>query len=462
MGQLNLWLLGLQHEWRQLVRSRVLWGWCVLIWVLSFWVLQAQYQEIQRYQGTRSATLSAQQHMWEHQGELNAHTAAHHGLYAFKPWQGLSLLEPGLQPVLGSQVFLEAHKQNTAEGRPSAQNPALSRLAPLSLASVFQILVPLALLVLGYGQLSHEREQGTLKMVSLYAGQLNRWGWNKYFALNLALLLLVTPAVLLSLVLQGQLASPRWDQTAVFLLSYVVYWQVFIFLTLILSGLTGSKQAFIGVLAFWSLNTLVVPRTLMSGQNLRTPLPTRGTFEAQIEADVSRLPSWYEREAALKISLKNSGVQKNLEGMILLESEAEETAVYQKRYRELYDRYARDLNTYQSWGWAFPLLHVQGLSQALAGSDFFHHYRFLQASEAYRQAFVKQLNRSIADHPEREAFSYKANQELWQALPPFTSDPLTLTEVLETQRQPLMALGFWCLLGALGYGFTLRKMRVLA
>ena len=63
-----------------------------------------QRQHAQAQQATRD--------QWLGQPPKNPHSAAHYGLYAFKPKTRLSMVDTGIDPYVGVAAWLEAHKQN--------------------------------------------------------------------------------------------------------------------------------------------------------------------------------------------------------------------------------------------------------------------------------------------------------------------------------------------------------------
>jgi len=65
---------------------------------------------------------------WLKQGEKNPHSAAHYGVYAFKPRLPLSLVDQGVDPYVGVASWLEAHKQNEFKFKPAQDATALARL----------------------------------------------------------------------------------------------------------------------------------------------------------------------------------------------------------------------------------------------------------------------------------------------------------------------------------------------
>lgn len=55
---------------------------------------------------------------WENQRQRNPHSAAHFGVYAFRPKKPLSLIDSGPGNFSGSSVWAEAHYQNPSRNRP--------------------------------------------------------------------------------------------------------------------------------------------------------------------------------------------------------------------------------------------------------------------------------------------------------------------------------------------------------
>ena len=51
---------------------------------------------------------------WLKNPDKNPHRMAHYGNFAFRKSTSLSVFEFGMEPFFGNAIFLEAHKQNTA------------------------------------------------------------------------------------------------------------------------------------------------------------------------------------------------------------------------------------------------------------------------------------------------------------------------------------------------------------
>jgi len=463
-----LWIIARQ-ELRRLLRSRRLQMLACMTWLLTGLALLSSWQETRHYLQLHHEIETRQQAMWNRQGELNPHTAAHHGLYAFKPWNSLSSWEPGLLPYLGSAVFLEAHKQHFEQYRAAQDQIRLSRLAPLSLASLFQYLVPLLIILLGYALISDERSQGTLKLLLVQGASPGQLFLGKALALGLTLGLLLAPMLLLGLVLLGLTAPLPWTRLLPFLAAYALYWLIFIWLSLLVSArLPNSRLALLGLLSFWFLNCLIVPRAGLGWLQAWHPLPTAAAFQQAIQAERESLPDWNTRQENLTQSLlaeyqleQVADLPVNLEGLILKASEADDTAIYSRHFAALYARYAQDSRRYAQWGWFFPTLALQNLSQALAATDFSQHHGFLQAAERYRFDYVQFLNQDIVARPDQSAFEYVSDQTLWQQIQPFSYSLPRVRQVLWQEADSLAALLLWVGLLLGGTPWLLKRMQVL-
>ena len=135
--------------------SAILVGSLLLVSLAHGWV-----QARKASQEHAAAQATAREH-WETQGEKNPHSAAHYGVYAFKPRLALSFVDEGVDPFTGTSVWLEAHRQNDFLLRPAQDATAAQRIGALTAAQVLQHLVPLLIVLLTFGAFASERERGT-------------------------------------------------------------------------------------------------------------------------------------------------------------------------------------------------------------------------------------------------------------------------------------------------------------
>ena len=71
---------------------------------------------------------------WLGQTKKNPHSAAHYGVYAFKPKSPLAIVDTGIDPYMGVAVWLEAHKQNEFKYRPAQDRTAVGRFGEMTAA----------------------------------------------------------------------------------------------------------------------------------------------------------------------------------------------------------------------------------------------------------------------------------------------------------------------------------------
>lgn len=137
---------------------------------------------------------------WVNQGSKNPHSAAHYGVYAFKPKAPLSFVDRGIDPWVGVAAWLEAHKQNEFKYRPAQDTTAVQRFGELTGATVLQVLIPLMIVMLTFSAFSTEREQGTLRQLLSLGVKRSHLAAGKALGIAWALGMLLIPATVLGVV----------------------------------------------------------------------------------------------------------------------------------------------------------------------------------------------------------------------------------------------------------------------
>lgn len=99
------------------------------------------------------------------QPDRHPHRMVHYGHYAFRTSPLLAALDPGVDAVTGQSIFLEGHRQNTAMFADARAGADLGGFAGLTPANIYQLLLPLLLIIIGHGMLLRERESGTLAVL---------------------------------------------------------------------------------------------------------------------------------------------------------------------------------------------------------------------------------------------------------------------------------------------------------
>ena len=88
---------------------------------------------------------------FEAQPDRHPHRMVHFGNFIFRPLPPLAAFDPGVDAFTGNSIFLEGHRQNSANFGDVRQSSLLVRFGQLTPAFVLQVIAPLLLIYLGYG-----------------------------------------------------------------------------------------------------------------------------------------------------------------------------------------------------------------------------------------------------------------------------------------------------------------------
>ncbi|WP_324675757.1 ABC transporter permease [Hymenobacter sp. GOD-10R] len=417
---------------------------------------RASYRTLQRERQVAQQTVNDQFH---HQPNRHPHRVAHYGSFAFRPKAGLSFLDAGLDSFTGTAVFLEAHQQNSVNFSQAQQASSLIRFGELTVAFVLQLLVPLLIIFLCFNAFAEEREAGTLKLLLSQGVSLRRVAWGKITGYGQAVALVVVPALALAawlLLAQESFAnSPdAWMRLALFGLSYVVYFFLWIVGAVVVSARQQhARTALVVLLGCWMLGGIILPKaTANLGANL-FPAITKAQLDAKVHEEAQKGINGHDpqdqRSAALKANLlkkyKVDSEEKlpvSVGGLVMAESEAYTSKVYQQHFAALTRTYERQ-NALTVWaGLLNPYQAIRPLSMGLAGSDFAHYVHFQQAAETYRYQLVQRLNglQASMGYGDKER---KLDAATWQAIPIFTYEAPPLGWALGYLLVPVLALLLW-------------------
>lgn len=194
-----LWSIARKELTVALRDGRVIWS-AVIFAVMLLAALASAAQRYAVISTERAAAQAIVDEQWKNQGEKNPHAAAHYGVYAFKPVTPLSFFDTGINSFTGVSIWLEAHKQNLAEGEPARDATAIARFGELTAAFTLQMLLPLLLILLAFASFAGEREQGTLRQVMSMGASPVDLLFGKALGSLAAAGLFIGPIVVLSLI----------------------------------------------------------------------------------------------------------------------------------------------------------------------------------------------------------------------------------------------------------------------
>ncbi|WP_247829915.1 ABC transporter permease subunit [Bradyrhizobium sp. 200] len=258
--------------------GRLLWAGALVI-VLMLIALAAGWNRHAQVSNERSVGQALDYEAWLQQGPRHPHDAAEQGMHVFKPQPPLAILDPGIEPFVGSTIWLQAHRQSELKFRPAQDATGLQRFGDLSPAWLLQVLMPLIVIVIGFGTMSGEYERGTLRQLLSLGVPTRSLLLGKALSLASAVLLLIGPACVIfaTIFLWSLPGADRWDvasRLGLLGLAYGLYLGFFTLLTIgVSSWVRSSRTALVLLLGFWVAATLIAPRTASEAANLLYPTP---------------------------------------------------------------------------------------------------------------------------------------------------------------------------------------------
>jgi ABC-2 type transport system permease protein len=414
--------------------------------------------------------------VWDGQGPKNPHSAAHYGVYAFKPAPPLSFADRGLSAYLGETVWLEAHWQNLASHRPAEDRTALQRFGELTAATVLQLLLPLVIVLLAFSAFSGEREAGTLRQLASLGVPGRALALGKAFGVAGALGLILVPAAAFGALILVSASPGSWAATlgraAVMAAGYLLYLAAFVGLALAVSAaLPSSRVALVTLLGFWIGNGLVVPRLVADLSERLHPVPTATAMWAAMREDMTNGidghdPADARRRELESRTLAQYGVAKvedlpvSFAGISLQAGEEYANQVFDRHYGALWGAYARQDRTHLAGALIAPLLAVRSLSMGLAGTDFAQHRHFVTAAEEYRRGLQRFLNGEMTRKARGLDFDYRADPAFWATAPRFQYEPPGLSSVLARQAPATSLLALWAAAASVAAVWAASRLRV--
>ncbi|MBC2652961.1 DUF3526 domain-containing protein [Novosphingobium flavum] len=468
------------NDWRLMARSRV--AQLALLMLLALAAVAALTAIAHRdHSNDLRARFQAQADQdFDGQPARHPHRMVHYGHFVFRPLPALAGFDPGVDAFTGSTIFLEGHRQNSANFGDVRQSSLLARFGQLSPAFVLQVLAPLVLIFIGFGLIAAERERGTLRLLRVHgrsAGEVLR---GKLLALAGIAAVLLLPACL---ALAWLTVSAQAEPVAAVLLTigYAGYLGLWVTGVVTVSALTRSARgALMALLGLWAVTTILVPRIGSDVALRMAPLPTRLETDIAIQRDLHRIgdshnpddPHFAAFKAGLLARYKVSRVEDlplNYRGLVAMEGERLTAGLFDRYAEAQFARQRRQAEVVNGLALLSPAVAVRSLSMALAGTDLEGHRRFLRQAEAYRYTIVQGLNRLQAEavtyvddgnrnsDPEA-ARRVRIDPRHWHDVPDFTYRSAGLGERIRAAAPGAAVLAVWLVLAAGALGLAARRL----
>lgn len=467
-----------RDELRLMARNRVAVIALVLLFfltlaaVLSSWSHQRGIAELRaRHQQAAAAAFKAQP-------DRHPHRMVHYGTFIYRPLGALAAFDPGVDAFTGNSMFLEGHRQNSANFGDVRQSSLLVRFGQLTPAFVLQVVAPLLLVFLGFGVLARETERGTLRVLMLQGvsrGQLVR---GKLAALGMVAAIVGLPAMIGFVAVIAQPETLVLPMAAI-ALGYALYLALWVVLILLASAFAKrGRDALLALLAIWTVAVVLLPRVAPDIAGAAVPLQNRLQTDVAIARDLRRLGDSHNPDdphlAAFKQSvLRRYGVTRvealpvNYKGLLAVEGERLTSSLFDRYASASFAAQAAQNRLVDAIGVLSPTITVRALSMAAADTDFAGHRRFLEQAEAYRYALVQRLNRMEADDvsyaddiAEGEGADRRKRiaADNWQQMPDFVFRPPSGAALATAALPGLTILGLWLALAALLLARVTRRL----
>ena len=398
-----------RHELRGAWRSGVL---AALAGVVALLLVAAAYAGITRYeldQSQRQRYAALVENQWRDQPDRHPHRVSHYGYLVFRPRAALGFFDSGLESFIGTSIFLEAHRQNTANFSDAAQDSGVRRFGELTMASVLHMLVPLLIFVIAGVSVAREREQGTLALLLSQAVSWSSLLRGKAIGGLLVVAGLVVPGAVVVLAWLAVRVQLEWTadlvtRAGLLTAGHVMFFVVCGGLAVFVSAMhSTSRGALVTLTSLWLLLWIITPRVLPSVATMLYPVPSRAAFDAEVERRVRALgdshnPSDPMFQALRERTLKAHGADTveelpfNYNGVVMTESEKLTTEEYRAHLGSIDAAYDQQARFVGAAGFISPYIAIRTVSMALAGVDAAHAIHFERQAEDYRYRLVQHLN----------------------------------------------------------------------
>ena len=405
---------------------------------------------------------------WLKNPDKNPHRMAHYGNFAFRKSTSLSVFEFGMEPFFGNAIFLEAHKQNTANFSEAGFSNSMLRFGEISTAMVLQILLPLLIFFLGFNAIAYERENGTLKLLLSQGISWKQLLWGKILGIASVILMLFIPTiiVLLFIWLMLQNFTISADETfkmILFIVFHFIYLMFFCVIAVLVSASSKtSKKALVSLIGIWLILTIILPRTTQAMGAYLYEAPSKVKFGSDIEKDILKQGDSHNPNdvhyKAIKDSLlrvyKVDSVQKlpfNYSGFIMTEGEKLSSKIFNQHLEELLKVYAKQNSFSKAVSFLNPYIAMKNVSMGLSNTDYDSYIDFQKQAEIYRYNMAQKMNALQVKYisnkkPGPNDKPLTIGKEHWADVEEFHYEPKGITEVLKTEILSIISIVLWIII----------------
>ncbi len=447
-----------REEWRLLWWDRVAVMGFVLLLLLTAMSALTAWEQRQGADTERKRYQTQVDHEFEAQPDRHPHRMVHYGQFAFRTLNPLAAFDSGIDPFTGHTLYLEGHRQNSANFGDVRQSSLMLRFGQLTPAFVLQVLAPLILIFIGHASVARERESGTLRLLitqGVLPGQLVA---GKLLVLSGVAMLALAPAAL-------TLLGIAWASSAAaslgFLLigsygAWLFLWSIAVVSVSTLAA--RGRDALIVLLALWAITVVLVPRLGADLVAWSQPLPTRFETDLAVSRDLAAMGDSHNPADPYfndfrKQVLAQYGVSRiedlpvNYKGILGMEGERLTSALFNQYADASFSAQNQQLRDVDNFALLSPVIALRRVSMIASGTDL-HAYRlFLEQAEQHRYALVQRLNRLQAEKvdfaTDQSSLDNRIGREHWQDIAEFRYQAEAPAEMLRRALPAASVLLTW-------------------
>ena len=271
----------LDKELREIVgttKFAITFGVCAVLILLAFYVGARNYQ-VSREEFEAAVTENTQQMVG-----LTDWASIDHRI--FLPPQPLTTLVSGISNDIGRTVNMQIRGELRSEGSRFNEDPIFAVFRFLDLEFIFAIVLSLFAILFGYDAVNGEKERGTLALSFANPVPRDQYILGKITGSFIALIVPLMIPTLIGCLMLPLLGVPMdadsWLRLAMVILAGVLYFGVFLTLSVFMSTLTQhSSASFLALVVVWVFAVLIIPRTsvLIAGRSVEVPSVDQVDYE---------------------------------------------------------------------------------------------------------------------------------------------------------------------------------------
>ncbi|CAM1333168.1 DUF3526 domain-containing protein [Tenacibaculum aestuariivivum] len=401
---------------------------------------------------------------WENNPDKHPHRMAHFGSFIFRLQHPLTIFDSGIESYTGNAIFLEAHKQNTANFSKASVSSGLVRFGDLNIAILLQLFLPLIIFFLGYNAIVYEKENGTLKIIYIQGATIKEIIFGKLLGLFLVSSLFFLPAFL-SLwsiaILEDTTIHNHLITRCVFItISYFIFYFIICCITILISSISkNTNKALLSLLSIWLFFFIIFPKAAQATGYLTYPNLSQIAFKAIVKEKTAKKGNSHNLNDPIFLELRDSILKAhkvatvkelpfNYGGFLMRRGEKQSAIIYNQEHKKLINTYIKQNSITNYAVLLNPYLAIKNLSMSMSGTDFNTYTNFLLQAEKYRYKQSQYMNNLQMKFISNKAKSsegkiHVVHKEHWKLLPKFSYQYIAIIESIKSQLLTITALVLW-------------------